>query len=217
LIIGGVVCTALSIAGSFITDLKIGYWLGSTPKKQESWKFLGTLVSAATVVGVIYILNQTYGFTGTNALVAPQANAMAAVIQPLMSNVSAPWMLYFLGAVLALLLTMLKIPALPFALGMYLPQDLNTPLLLGGIISWYVSSRSKDTKINNARASRGTLIASGFIAGGSLFGVIGAGLKFAGIDLFHSAWQQTNGAEMLGFGMLGLLVIYLIVDSLRAK
>lgn len=217
LIIGGVVCTALSVAGAFVTDLKVGYWVGSSPKKQESWKFLGVLVSSATVVGVIYILNKTYGFTGPNSLVAPQANAMAALIQPLMSNVSAPWMLYFIGAVIALLLTLLKIPALPFALGMYLPQDLNTPLLLGGIISWYVSSRSKDAKLNSARASRGTLIASGFIAGGSLFGVVGAAIKFGGIDLFHTAWQQTNGAEILGFGMLGLLVIYLIIDSLRAK
>jgi putative OPT family oligopeptide transporter len=217
LIIGGIVCTALAIAGSFITDLKIGYWLGSTPKKQESWKFLGTLISSATVVGVIFLLNKTYGFTGPNALVAPQANAMAAVIQPLMSNISAPWMLYFLGAVLVLILTILKVPALPFALGMYLPQELNTPLLVGGLIAWLVATRSKNAHKNNARASRGTLIASGFIAGGSLFGVIGALLKFSGIDLLQTAWQQTNGAEILGFGMFTLLVIYLFIDAMRAK
>ncbi len=111
LIIGGVVCTALSVAGGFITDLKIGYWLGTTPRKQESWKFLGVLVSAATVGVVILILNDTYGFKGPQALVAPQANAMAAVIQPLMSNAPAPWILYLVGAVISLLMTMVKISA----------------------------------------------------------------------------------------------------------
>jgi len=217
LIIGGVVCTALSVAGSFITDLKIGYWLGSTPKKQESWKFLGTLVSAATVGAVILVLNDTYGFKGPNALVAPQANAMAAVIQPLMSNVGAPWMLYFVGAVIALLLTMIKVSPLAFALGMYIPLELNTPLLAGGLVAWFVSSRTKNEKLNNARLSRGTLIASGFIAGGSLFGVFGAFLKFAGIDLLNTAWQESHSAEILGIVAFLLLAGYLIWDSMRAK
>jgi putative OPT family oligopeptide transporter len=216
LIIGGVVCTALSVSGSFITDLKIGYWLGTTPKKQESWKFLGTLVSAATVGIVILILNQTYGFKGPHALVAPQANAMAAVIQPLMSNVAAPWILYLVGAVIALLMTMLKISPLAFALGMYIPQELNTPLLAGGLVAWWVSSRSKNEKLNNARFSRGTLIASGFIAGGSLFGVLGAFLKFGGIDWFDSAWAESASAEILGLGMFLLLAIYILWDSMRA-
>ena len=217
LIIGGVVCTALSVAGSFITDLKIGYWLGSTPRKQETWKFLGTLVSAATVGVVILILNDTYGFKGPNALVAPQANAMAAVIQPLMSNVGAPWMLYLVGAIIALILTMIKVSPLAFALGMYIPLELNTPLLAGGLVAWFVSSRTKNEKLNNARLSRGTLIASGFIAGGSLFGVFGAFLKFAGFDLMNTAWSETNGAEILGIVMFVLLVSYLIWDSMRAK
>jgi putative OPT family oligopeptide transporter len=217
LLIGGVVCTALSVSGSFITDLKIGYWLGSTPKKQESWKFLGSLVSAATVGGVIIILNQTYGFKGPQALVAPQANAMAAVIQPLMSNVPAPWILYMVGAVMALLMTMLKISPLAFALGMYIPQELNTPLLAGGLVAWFVSSRSKNEKLNNARFSRGTLIASGFIAGGSLFGVVGAFLKFGGMDLFNTTWADGRPAEILGLVMFLLLVVYTIWDSLRAK
>jgi putative OPT family oligopeptide transporter len=216
LIIGGVVCTALSVAGSFITDLKIGYWLGTTPKKQESWKFLGTLVSAATVGVVILILNQTYGFKGPGALVAPQANAMAAVIQPLMSNAAAPWILYLVGAVIALLMTMLKISPLAFALGMYIPLELNTPLLAGGLVAWFVSSRSKNEKLNNARFSRGTLIASGFIAGGSLFGVLGAFLKFGGIDWFNYAWSETHGAEVLGLVMFALLAAYILWDSLRA-
>ncbi|MGB9592238.1 MAG: OPT/YSL family transporter, partial [Candidatus Kryptoniota bacterium] len=178
MIIGGVVCTALSVAGSFITDLKIGYWLGSTPKRQETWKFLGVLVSSATVGGVILVLNKAYGFTGEQALVAPQANAMAAVIKPLMSNAETPWMLYIVGGIIALLLVILKVPPLAFALGMYIPQELNTPLLVGGAIAWFVSTRSKDPVLNNHRQHRGTLIASGFIAGGALLGVLNAFLKF---------------------------------------
>jgi putative OPT family oligopeptide transporter len=217
LIIGGVVCTALSVAGSFITDLKIGYWLGSTPKKQESWKFLGALVSAATVGVVIMILNATYGFTGPGALVAPQANAMAAVIQPLMSNVPAPWILYLVGAVVALLVMWLKISPLAFALGMYIPQELNTPLLAGGLVAWFVSSRTKNEKLNSARFQRGTLVASGFIAGGSLFGVIGAFLRFGGFDWFNAVWVETHYAEILAVFMFAILVTHIIWDSLRAK
>ena len=217
LIIGGVVCTALSVAGSFITDLKIGYWLGSTPKKQESWKFLGSLLSAVTVGAVILILNETYGFTGPNALVAPQANAMAAVIQPLMSAAPVPWILYLAGAVIALLCVVLKIPPLPFALGMYIPQELNTPLLVGGLIAWWVSHRSTDEKVNNARLQRGTLIASGFLAGGSLFGVLGAFLRFGGINWLDVEWQGTLGAHILGYvAFLGLLT-YMISDTMRGK
>ncbi len=181
LIIGGVVCTALSMAGGFITDLKIGYWLGTTPRKQEQWKMLGVIVSALTVGFVMMILNETYGFVGEGSLVAPQANAMAAVIQPLMDQQPAPWTLYIVGAILALVLTMIKVPALAFALGMYIPLELNTPLLVGGLIAHFVSTRSKDEKVNNARRERGTLIASGFIAGGALMGVISAYFKMEGI------------------------------------
>ena len=181
LIMGGVVCTALSVAGSFITDLKIGYWLGTTPKKQEGWKFLGTLVSAATVGGVMMLLNETYGFA-SGSLAAPQANAMAAVIDPLMNGVGAPWVLYAIGAVIAIVLTYFKIPALAFALGMFIPLELNVPLLVGGAINWYVTSRSKDAKVNAERGEKGTLIASGFIAGGALMGVVSALLKFGGIE-----------------------------------
>ena len=197
MVIGGVVCTALSMAGGFITDLKIGYWIGTTPAKQERWKFLGTVVSAATVAGVMMILNQTYGFVGENALVAPQANAMAAVIKPLMEGGATPWMLYFAGAALALILTMIGVPALAFALGMFIPLDLNTPLLIGGLVSWYVSTRSKDEKVNKMRRERGTLIASGFIAGGALMGVISAVLKYAGAD-WYATW---SGAEWLAVVM----------------
>lgn len=217
MIIGGVVCTALSMAGGFITDLKIGYWLGSSPYKQESWKFLGTVVSAATVGGVIIILNQTYGFKGENALVAPQANAMAAVIEPMMSGKPAPWMLYAAGAFMSLILTMIGVPALAFSLGMFIPLELNTPILIGGIISNFVSKRSKDEKINNARRERGTLIASGFIAGGALMGVVAAILRFGGINFVNEAWFESHSAELLGLLMFFVICAYMIWDSLRAK
>ncbi|MBP3517487.1 MAG: oligopeptide transporter, OPT family [Parabacteroides sp.] len=216
LIIGGVVCTALSMAGGFITDLKIGYWIGSTPAKQESWKFLGTLVSAATVGGVILILNQTYGFT-SGLLAAPQANAMAAVIEPLMSGSGAPWTLYAIGAVLAIILNFCKIPALAFALGMFIPLELNTPLLIGGAINWYVGSRSKDQSLNSVRLEKGTLLASGFIAGGALMGVVSAAMRFAGINLIDVEWMESNPAGVLAVGMYILLIAYLAVSSLKAK
>jgi oligopeptide transporter, OPT family len=216
LIIGGVVCTALSMAGGFITDLKIGYWLGSTPAKQQTWKFLGTLVSAATVGGVILILNQTYGFT-TGQLAAPQANAMAAVIEPLMSGSGAPWILYGIGAVLAIILNFCKIPALAFALGMFIPMELNTPLLIGGAISWYVGSRSKDKALNTARLEKGTLLASGFIAGGALMGVVSAALRFGGINLVNEKWLEGNFAEPLAVLMYIALMAYLAISSMKAK
>jgi len=217
LIIGGVVCTALSMAGGFITDLKIGYWLGSSPYKQQSWKFLGTLVAAATVGGVIILLNKTYGFTGEGALVAPQANAMAAVIEPMMSGKPAPWLLYTAGAMLSLILTMINVPALAFSLGMFIPLHLNTPLLVGGIIAHIVATRSKDAKVNQARRERGTLIASGFIAGGALMGVVSAILKFGGINFVNPEWFASNAAQILGLGMFLVICAYLALESLRGK
>ena len=217
LIIGGVVCTALSMAGGFITDLKIGYWLGTSPYKQQTWKFLGTLVSAATVGGVIMILNKTYGFTGPDALVAPQANAMAAVIEPMMSGKPAPWLLYAGGAFLALILTMIGVPALAFSLGMFIPLELNTPLLVGGIIAWFVSTRSKDAQLNQARRERGTLIASGFIAGGALMGVVSAMLRFGNINYVNQEWFSSHSAEILALGMFLVLCGYMIWEILRAK
>jgi len=218
MVIGGVVCTALSMAGGFITDLKIGYWIGSSPYKQQTWKFLGTLVSAATVGGVMIVLNKTYGFVGENALVAPQANAMAAVIEPLMSGQGAPWMLYLAGAVLALILALLGVPVLPFALGMFIPLSLNTPLLVGGAISWFVS-RPKTNKAQNdaeavaeaqARQDKGTLIASGFIAGGALMGVVSAIVKFCGADWFLADWASTGSAALVGVGAYVAIIGYFI-------
>jgi len=217
LIIGGVVCTALSVSGAFITDLKIGYWLGSTPAKQQSFKFLGTLVAAATVGGVMMILNQTYGFTGDNALVAPQANAMAAVIEPLMSGGGAPWLLYGIGAIIAVVLTAFGVPALAFSLGMFIPMELNVPLLVGGAIAWFVSTRSKDEKLNTARKERGTLLASGFIAGGALMGVVSAIIRFSGINIISQEWIESSPAISLALVMYIVIIAYLAWDSLRAK
>ena len=216
LVMGGVVCTALSMAGGFVTDLKIGYWIGSTPAKQETWKFLGTLVSAATVGGVIMILNKTYGFS-SGALVAPQANAMAAVIDPLMNGVGAPWLLYGIGALIAIVLTVCKVPALAFALGMFIPLNLNLPLLVGGAVQWYVSTRSKDKEVNQARTEKGTLLASGLIAGGALLGVVSTGLKFIDIDMFNAAWQQNPWSEVLSLVAYLLLIGWLIRSSMKAK
>lgn len=215
MVIGGVVCTALSMAGGFVTDLKIGYWLGSTPKKQETWKFLGTLVSAATVGGVIIVLNKVYGFTGDNALVAPQANAMAKVIEPLMMGGETPWILYMVGAILALILNWLGVPALAFCLGMFIPLSLNTPMLVGGAVSYFVSNSSKDKKVNDARRDRGTLISSGLIAGGALFGVFAAITRFAGFE--YASPLSLELTQILGCVAYALLIIYLIQDSKRAK
>ena len=214
MLIGGVVCTALSMAGAFITDLKIGYWIGTTPAKQETWKFVGTLVAAVTVAGVMLVLNKTYGFVGDNALVAPQANAMAAVIQPMMNGGSAPWLLYGIGALIAILLTVFKVPALAFCLGMFIPIDLNLPLLVGGAISWYVGSRSKDAVVNAARQEKGTLIASGFIAGGALMGVVSAILKFANVDWFMYGWNGRFGEAVAIIPFL-CLVAYMIYASMK--
>ena len=219
LIMGGVVCTALSMAGCFITDLKIGYWLGTTPKKQQQWKFLGTLVSAATVGGVMMLLNQTYGFDPNQEghLVAPQANAMAAVIEPMMNGAGAPWLLYGIGALLAIVLTWMKIPALAFALGMFIPLELNVPLLVGGAVNWFVTTRSKDKAVNERRGEKGTLIASGFIAGGALMGVVSALLRFGGFNPVDEAWLSNPLSEVCSLGAYILLIAYFIQATKNKK
>ena len=216
LVMGGVVCTALSMAGGFITDLKIGYWLGTTPAKQQTWKFLGTLVSAATVSGVIMVLNEAYGFN-SGALAAPQANAMAAVIDPLMNGVGAPWLLYGIGAALALILTWCGVPALAFALGMFIPLELNLPLVVGGAINWYVTTRSKDEKLNAERGEKGTLLASGFIAGGALMGVVSAAMRFGGINLINKSWLDNPWSEVISLVVYALLILYLVKASMNIK
>ena len=216
LVIGGVVCTALSMAGGFITDLKVGYWLGTTPKKQQTWKFVGTFVSAATVAGVMIIMNETYGFTGEGALVAPQANAMAAVIKPLMTGGVTPWLLYGIGAGLILVLTLIGVPALPFALGMFIPMSLNAPLVVGGLVSWAVN-RHKNPEKAKANNNRGTLIASGFIAGGALMGVVSAIIAFAGADWMLADWMHSMGAVYVGIVAYVALIAYFIWHSRKAQ
>lgn len=213
LLMGGVVCTALSMAGSFVTDLKIGYWLGTTPAKQETFKFLGTLVSAVTVGGVMIILNKTYGFSG-DALAAPQAHAMAAVIEPMMNGGGAPWLLYGIGAIIAIILTLFNVSALAFALGMFIPLELNLPLLAGGLISYYVNTRSNDEAIRNAYNERGTLLASGFIAGGALMGVVSAALRFCGLDFMLYSWVDNTWSEVISLIVYALLITYFIKTSL---
>jgi len=214
MIMGGVVCTALSMAGGFITDLKIGYWIGTTPARQEAWKFLGTAVAAATVGGVMLVLNKTYGFVGEGSLVAPQANAMAAVIQPMMNGGNAPWLLYGIGALIAIALNFFKVPALAFCLGMFIPIDLNLPLLVGGAIAWFVSTRSKDAEVNAARLDKGTLIASGFIAGGALMGVVSAILKYLDVDLWLTSWNANFGEAVAIIPFLGIIA-FMIFSTLK--
>ena len=216
LLMGGVVCTALSMAGAFITDLKIGYWLGTTPKKQETWKFLGTIISAATVAGVMMLLDKTYGFKG-DALAAPQAHAMAAVIAPLMNGQGAPWLLYGIGAVLALILDRCKVPALAFALGMFIPIQLNLPLLVGGAVNWFVTTRSRNEEKNKARGEKGTLIASGFIAGGALMGVVSALLKFGGVEFDYADWWNNHLSEVLSLVAYIALIVYFIFATKVSK
>lgn len=218
LIMGGVVCTALSSAGAFITDLKIGYWLGATPKKQETFKFLGILVSAATVGGVIMILNKAYGFTPDNSdvMAAPQARAMAAVIEPLMSGQGAPWLLYGIGAVISIVLTMCGVSALAFALGMFIPLQLNLPLIVGGLVNWYVNSRSSDVSLNQRRNEKGTLLASGFIAGGALMGVVSAGMQFGGLNFANAAYLSSPISQVISLIAYVALIIYLAKASLKA-
>jgi putative OPT family oligopeptide transporter len=214
LIVGGIVCSALAMAGGFITDLKVGYWIGSTPMKQQALKFVGTLVSALTVGFVIMLLSNTYGYTGENALVAPQANAMAAIIKPLMFGGQTPWMLYIIGAILAIVLDRIGIPALAFSLGMFIPLQLNIPLLVGGFIAWFVSSRSKDELINKARKEKATLIASGLLAGGAIFGVISAILKYAGISAtVPKSYIDSMPFHVLAIVMFVGLCTYLVQHS----
>ena len=218
LIVGGVVCSALAMAGGFITDLKTGYWIGTSPYKQQGLKFLGVLVSALTVGVVIMILSETYGYRGEGALVAPQANAMAAIIAPLMSGGQTPWLLYIIGAVLAISLDRIGIPALAFSLGMFIPLELNTPLLVGGALAWFISNRSKDAQVNKTRKEKGTLLASGLLAGGAIMGVVSAILKYAGVELaMPASYQGTSIFNILAIVMFVGLCTYLIIHSLQTK
>jgi putative OPT family oligopeptide transporter len=229
LLIGGVVCTALSAAGGFITDLKLGYWIGATPRNQQISKFLGTIVAAICVGSVILLLNKTYGFVATpehaNPLPAPQANAMAAVLKTFMSNEPVPWALYGLGIVIALVANFFKIAPLAFALGMYIPQELNTPLLLGGFLAYLVAKSSKNQEVSKARSDRGILITSGFIAGGAIIGVVDAIIKYLGGDFerfaflknLTSTWGERLRGQYIAIIALVLLSCFVYFYSKAAK
>ncbi|RLE20257.1 MAG: oligopeptide transporter, OPT family [Acidobacteria bacterium] len=249
LVMGSVVCTALSVAGAFITDLKIGYWIGSTPMQQERFKFLGMLIAAASVGLVMYVLNTGFGFTVLDAaghaipnpaLPAPQANVMKTIIITLMDpKANIPWILYGIGCIVALLMDMLGVPALAFALGMYLPQELNTPLLVGGAMAALLKKSSDDEKVSNARFQKGTLIASGLLAGSALFGVLGAVLASIGTgtvvngktisvldwvrnamglgaDRHYVIMQSASGATIVGLVIMVLICVYLYFSAKKA-
>lgn len=218
LVVGGIVCSALAMAGGFITDLKIGYWIGTSPYKQQGLKFLGTLVSALTVGAVIMLLSKTYGYTGEDALVAPQANAMAAIIEPLMFGGQTPWILYIIGAILAIVLDCIGVPALAFSLGMFIPLQLNIPLLIGGALAWFIGNHSKDEAVNKARKEKGTLLASGMLAGGAIMGVISAIMKYCGVDIvMPTEYLQGSVYNILAIVMYAALCVYLVLHSFSNK
>ena len=182
--IAGVVCTALAVSGQFITDLKTGYWLGSTPAAQQRVKFLGVVAAALAAGLAIVLLAQAFQF-GEAApgdpravLAAPQASIMQALVQGFMSRQPVAWLLFATGAMVAVIMEMLRVPALIFALGMYLPLELNLPALVGGALSHYVGRRADGSGADGRTIrERGVIVASGFMAGGALGGVIGAGLR----------------------------------------
>ena len=182
LLIGGVVCTALSTTATLVTEFKIGYWLGATPRKIQIATIAGSAVAAIVVSLVIVLLDKVYGFAPgpahPNPLPAPQPNAMAAVIRSLMSSAEAPWFLYGMGGLVALIVELLGISALAFALGMYIPIELNAPLLVGALVAWLVRRKNHAAAEGEGQQDRGTLIASGLIAGGALIGVISSLIKW---------------------------------------
>jgi len=224
LLIGGVVCTALSMTGSLVTQFKISYWLGATPRRIEWANILASAVASITVTGAIVLFATTKGYLPSaahpNPMPAPQANAMAAVIQSVMASAQAPWLLYGVGAVIALIVEMLGISALAFALGMYLPIELNTPLLFGALVASWVRRHSPDETARKARNNRGTLIASGLIAGGALAGVADGLLSWVADATGRSlpGFENLGGfGNWLGLGMFALLAAWVAWDAARAK
>ncbi len=224
LLIGGVVCTALSMTGSMVTMLKIGYWLGATPRRIQYGLVVGSVLASLTVTGVIILFAHTYGYVATPAhptpVAAPQANAMAAVIGSVMSSGSAPWLLYGLGAVISVVVMMLGISPLAFALGMYLPIELNTPLLVGAIVGALIKRRSGNENLDRARGNRGTLIASGLIAGGALAGVLDALTRYLADKMKLTLWSFANAGEFgnwLGLAAFCGLGLFLYLGARRAR
>ena len=232
IVMGAVVCTALAMSGGFVTDLKVGYWLGSTPRYQQISKVIGTVFAAAGVVLTVLLIHRAYGhvdpathqfvsgFMNTSVVPAPQANLFATILSGIFDNQPVTWLLYGVGLALAVLLEMMKIPPLAFAIGMYLPLQINTPLFIGGLISHFVAKSSKDPAVSDARVQRGTLLASGFIAGGAIMGVVGALVVLAGwqrfIDLGIGEKYDALG-QVLSILLFSGLCAFLYLDSKRAK
>jgi putative OPT family oligopeptide transporter len=225
LLIGGVVCTALSMTGTMVTLLKVGYWTGATPRRIEMTLVVGSIVAAVTVTAVMFIFARVYGYAPSpehhDPVPAPQANAMAAVISSVMQSGAAPWFLYGIGAVVSVIVQMLGISALAFALGMYLPMELNSPIFLGAIVAWVVRRPAGNAMLARARGSRGTLIASGFIAGGAIAGVADGMIRF-GFDWRHTPITYGLGNDgpagnWIGLAMFVALGAFLWWDARRAS
>ena len=217
LIMAAFLCATLAVAGNFMSELKVAYLTGATPKKMQQWQIVSIIVTSFVSVGVIFLLNHAYGYTGPGALAAPQANAMAAIVKPMMDGGAAPWPLYMAGAFFAFILWMMKVPPLAFALGAYLPMEINTPVLIGGLVSYFVSHSSKDEALNELRLSEGSTIASGFVAGGAIGSLISAVLHIGGVDWFLKDWVTTPGATYLGIvAYLGMCaVIYCVACRIK--
>ena len=225
--LAGMVCTALSISGQMITDLKTGYWLGSTPAAQEKVKFYGAIAASIAVGLTIVMLARVFQFgekapgDAREILAAPQASIMKAIVEGFMNRQPIAYFLFGTGAAIAIILEMVKVPALTFALGMYLPLELNTPALVGGIISYYVAKKSEKAGGETGRTmrERAVVIASGLMAGGALGGVFGAALripKWYREDLIQTPFYG-NEAVSQGVSMLFFvgLCLYLWIDSTR--
>ncbi|WP_026852923.1 OPT family oligopeptide transporter [Geothrix fermentans] len=228
MMVGGIVCTALAASGAFSTDLKIGHWIGATPARQIGWKFVGTFVAALFTGIAMWLMAKQVNLDGTMALgssiPAPQASAMKAILEGIFGTVSMPlrWYAFGLGIMLSIVLRMVELPALGFALGMYLPIELNTPLFLGGILAHLVNRPKAGTTEADAKAreNRGVLIASGLMAGGAIMGVVASFVKLKWTEGFPLlTTHQAEGAlgEWLGLAALVALCLYVVVYSRRAK
>jgi putative OPT family oligopeptide transporter len=227
--IAGIVCTALSVSGQTITDLKAGYWLGSTPAAQEKVKFVGVIVSATAVGLTIVMLAHTFQFgealmgDARPVLASPQASIMKALVQGFLSHQPVAYVLFGVGAMVAVIMEMLGQPSLIFALGMYLPLELNTPALVGGFLSHYLNKRSEKT--GGARGKRirerGVIIASGLMAGGALGGVLGAAMRlFPGYreDLVKTPFYSYDPvSQSISALMFIALCVYVWFGALRRE
>ena len=216
LMMAAFLCATLAVSSNFMSELKVAYITGATPKKMQQWQLVSIVLAGVVSVGVVFLMHHAYGFTGEGALAAPQANAMAAIVKPMMDGGDAPWPLYMAGAFFAVLLWMMKIPPLAFALGSYLPMGINTPVLVGGLISYFVSHSSDDAKVNAKRLSEGNTVASSFVAGGAIGSLISAVLHIAGIDWFAKAWAASPAATFAGIVAYFVLCIFLYAMAKRA-